>query len=137
VASALAGGLLACQTVDLGTPPSDINACRPSQQYFIDEIWPNVLNKDYGGKTCADAKCHDPGSGRPLTLVPPRDPGAIPLPPEWAANYRSASEQMNCSNVTSSELLVLPTGQRVHGGGTLFSLTDPEAGKIQMWVTAP
>ena len=37
---------LGCETVDLGHPPADINACRPSQQCFVDEIWPNFLAKD-------------------------------------------------------------------------------------------
>ena len=27
-----------CSTVDLGDPPADVNACRPSQQYFYDQI---------------------------------------------------------------------------------------------------
>jgi hypothetical protein len=143
----IAGGALlgavigagACETVDLGAPPRDINACRPSQQYFVDEIWPNVLSADYGGKHCYDSKCHDPASGRPLTLVanPMPMPAVIPLTMDWAANYRSATENMNCSNVEASDLIALPANLRTHGGGMLFSATGPEALKIQMWVTAP
>jgi hypothetical protein len=139
LAAALGALVAACETVDLGAPPSDVNACRPSQQFFIDEIWPNVLSADYGGKHCYDSKCHDAASGRPLTLVvpPANEPAAIPLPPTWAKNYRSATEQMNCANPSSSDLILLPTNTRTHGGGQLFKTTDPEALSIQMWVTVP
>ena len=135
VAAVICSGAGPCETVDLGPPPADVNACRPSQQFFIDEIWPNVLAKDYGGKHCYDASCHDMGSGRPLTLTVVSGPGTIPFPADWALDYRSASEQMNCSNVSASDLLSLPTGQRTHGGGKLFDVNDPEALAIQMWPT--
>lgn len=134
------GGLLGCETVELGTPPADVNACRPSEAYFVTEIWPNVLAKSYGGRKCADAKCHDPGSGRPLTLIanpqPAIDPAAIPtpLPEDWAKNYRSASEQMNCSNVSASALIELPTNTRVHGGGQLFKPDSMEVTSLTRWV---
>jgi hypothetical protein len=134
----------ACQTVDLGTPPADINACRPSQNYFVQQVWPNVLNKDYGGKKCSDSTCHDPSTGRPLSLIPnpmpaldPTMPAPQPLPDDWAANYRSTTEQMSCSDVTASSLIIYPTATRPHGGGKLFDITSPESLKIQMWVTAP
>lgn len=135
--AALAGALVGCETVNLGAPPADINACRPGQNFFVAEIWPNVLAKDYGGKHCYDAACHDVSSGRPLTLTIPMNAGAVPLPADWAANYRSASEHMNCTNVKASELLALPSGLRTHGGGKLFEEDGPEATLIQMWVGQP
>jgi hypothetical protein len=149
--AALVGGALgSCQTVDLGSPPADINACRPSQSFFVREVWPNVLAADYGGKHCSDAKCHDPASGRPLTLIAnpqpdlnagfdPMNPAPIPnpLPADWAANYRSASEQMNCSNPSASDLVARPTAQRTHGAPKLFGATDPPATTIEMWVSGP
>jgi hypothetical protein len=136
--AALLGALIgSCETVDLGSPPRDVNACRPSQQVFADDIWPNVLSADYGGKHCYDAKCHDPASGRPLTLIanpqPPTSP-PVPLVDDWGKNYRSATEQMNCSNVSSSALIIYPANLTLHGGGMLFSATGPEALKIQTWV---
>jgi hypothetical protein len=134
--AAAAGGLGACQTVDLGAPPADLNACRPGQMFFIDQIWPNVLAKDYNGKHCYDASCHD--NGKPLTLSVPIEAGAIPLPPDWSADYISASENMNCSNVKASQLLTVPSGvMGVHGGGTLFQPDGPEALLIEMWVSQP
>ena len=55
----LAAAAVACETVDLGPPPADVNACRPSQAFFIEQIWPNFLAKEYdGGKHCsADRDC--------------------------------------------------------------------------------
>jgi hypothetical protein len=140
VIGAAVGALGACETVDLGSPPADINACRPSQQFFIDQIWPNFLAKDYNGKHCYDVGCHDMGSGRPLTLVQiqPGDVGMVPLTGNWAMNYRSVTEQMNCTNVKSSALLAFPGGILNHGGGMLI---DPDKGPesllVQMWVTQP
>jgi len=141
VASALGA---ACQTVDLGTPPADINACRPSEAFYVQQIWPNVINKDYGGKKCTDSGCHDTiGRGR-LAQIPNPQPALdptmappLPLPADWEKNYRSATEVMNCSNVTASPLILFPTAMVSHGGGMFFSGTSPEALLIQMWVMAP
>ena len=138
---AAAGAIAACRTVDLGTPPADLNACRPSQFFFVSDIWTNVLSKDYGGKHCYDAGCHDAGSGRPLTLIPvagggggPGDAGVpLPLTGAMAANYVSAAEQMNCSNAATSDLLLLPTNQRTHGGQQLFPPISDEAQAIRDW----
>ena len=143
LAAALAvSALAACQTVDLGAPPADINACRPSQDFFVQQIWPNVLNKDYGGKKCSDSVCHDPSTGRPLSLIPnpmpaldPTMPAPTPLPDDWANNYRSTTEQMSCSDVSASNLIIYPTATRPHGGGMLFGAMSPEALLIQTWVT--
>jgi hypothetical protein len=135
LAAALA---LGCTTVDLGDPPADVNACRPSQAYFVETIWPMVLDVDYGGKRCTDATCHNTAAGRPLTLVHPTDPmPSLPLPMDWANNYRSTTEQMNCSNVSASSLIQFPTGQRTHGGGTLFATDSNEVTLIKAWISAP
>jgi len=66
----------ACQTVDLGAPPADVNACEPGQQWFIDQIWPNFLAQGYGGKHCYDVSCHAIGSPNGLILTVPVEPGA-------------------------------------------------------------
>ena len=49
---ALAGVVAAgCSTVNLGDPPADVNACRPSQDFFANGgMWDMFLDKDYGGK---------------------------------------------------------------------------------------
>lgn len=126
-----------CDVVALGPPPAGVNACRPGQQFFIEQIWPNVLGKDYGGKHCYDSKCHDAGSGRQLILTPPTSTGTIPFPPDWQSVYTSAAEQMQCSNVRASELLTRGSNQRTHGGGKLFESSGPEATLLEMWVAAP
>jgi hypothetical protein len=147
VAAAPALGAVACETVDLGNPPSDINACRPSQSYFVygtsadgggnNGIWRDLLDKDYGGKKCHDSACHGTGSTNSLRLTPPTcvpqmpmDPACpvpIPLTGEWADNYKSAAEEMNCSNVAASKLLEFPSGIQNHGGGKLFDRNAPNA----------
>ncbi|HVZ86613.1 MAG TPA: hypothetical protein VHG72_06580 [Polyangia bacterium] len=127
-----------CQTVDLGTPPADVNACEPSQQFFIDQIWPNFLGQTYtGGVHCYDSQCHDPGAGRQLSLTNPIEAGTVPLPTDWANNYASAASLMNCADPTSSLLLLVPEGGMSHGGGTLIMPNGPEATLIDMWVSAP
>ena len=132
-----AGAFGACETVDLGSPPADVNACRPSQQFFVDQIWPSFLAQDYGGKHCYDAQCHGGGSNNALKLTVPTGAGTVPLTLEWADDYRAATEQMNCANVASSPLLTRPSGIQTHGGGMLISPTGPEADLIKMWVSQP
>lgn len=126
----------ACGTVDVGPPLADVNACRPSQQFFADQIWPNYLTKDYGGRHCSDSHCHDTGSGRELVLTAPATPLATPLPPEWAAVYRSVTEQMLCTNVSSSPLIARPDGRQTHAV-KLIEPDGPEETLVKMWVGAP
>jgi hypothetical protein len=143
--AALAVTLGACETVDLGAPPADINACRPSQSFFVDAIWPMVMAQDYGGVHCYDSTCHGGASNNSLRLIFPPVTGVntttglvdIPLTGDWAANYKSTTQQMNCSNVAASKLLSLPTNQRPHRGGMLIMPDGPEAQLIQMWVSQP
>jgi hypothetical protein len=131
-----AGG---CETVDLGSPPADINSCRPSQQWFVDEIWPNVLALDTypNGVHCYDSACHGITAPNALDIIFPNVGASIPLTGDWEANYVSATEEMNCSNVAASRLLEYPSGLRTHGGGKLFEPTGNQAMLIKMWISAP
>ena len=113
-----------------------MNACRPSQQFFIERIWPEFLGKDYGGHRCSDAQCHGPSSPRMLLLPVPTSAPGLPLPSDWAAIYRGASEQMLCTEVVASPLLVRPSSVD-HGGGMLIDPNGPEAALLRMWVGAP
>jgi hypothetical protein len=128
--------LAACGTVDVGPPLADVNACRPSQAFFVGQIWPNFLAKDYGGKRCSDRTCHDSGSGRQLRLTMPTSAGTVPLPADWAVLYRSVTEQLLCTNVDSSPLLTRPDGRQTHGGGKLIEPRGAEATLVKMWVSA-
>jgi hypothetical protein len=128
--------LASCDTVDLGATPADVNACRPGQQYFMDHVWPDFLAKDYGGQHCYDARCHDPSSGRLLVLTPPTSAPALPLPADWAALYKSASAQTECTNATASPLVARPDGDQPHGGGMLIAPDGPEVTLVKAWITA-
>jgi hypothetical protein len=128
--------LVACDTVDVGPPLADVNACRPKPSFFVEQVWPNFLAKDYGGKRCSDRTCHDSGSGRQLVLTPPTSAGTVPLPPDWALVYRSVTEQLLCTNVDSSPLLTRPDGRQTHGGNKLIEPNGPEATLVKMWVNA-
>jgi hypothetical protein len=126
----------ACNTVDVGPPLADVNACRPSPSFFVEQVWPNFLNKEFNGKRCSDRSCHDASSGRQLVLTPPQSQGTVPLPPDWALVYRSATEQLLCTNVESSPLLTRPDGRQTHGGQKLIDPDGPEATLVKMWVNA-
>jgi hypothetical protein len=135
-AVALLGGLLSCDTVDLGTVPPGVNACRPSQSFFIQRIWPEFLTKDFGGKRCGDSSCHDAASPRVLKLPPPSSAATLPLPSDWLLVYTSAAEQMSCTDAGNSVLLNRPSSNG-HGGGRLFEPNGPEAMLLREWVAAP
>jgi hypothetical protein len=128
-------GVLACDTVDLGDPPADVNACRPSQQFFYERIWPEFLGKDHNGKHCSDTRCHDASSPRVLLLPVPTSQPGLPLPSDWAAVYKAASEQLLCTNVGASPLIARPSNPD-HGGTMLIDPNGPEAALVRMWVEA-
>jgi hypothetical protein len=125
----------ACETVDLGSPPADINACRPDPQFFYDRVWPEYLGREVSGKRCNDSGCHDSGSPRQLRIPAPTSTPSLPLPADWAAAYKSVTEQMSCTNVSSSPLVDRPS-RLDHGGGKLIEPDGPEVELIRMWVEA-
>ena len=127
--------LLGCDTVDLGVPPADVNACRPSQQFFYERIWPEFLGKEHNGKHCSDTRCHDASSPRVLLLPVPTSQPGLPLPTDWAAVYKAATEQMFCTNVSASPLIARPSNPD-HGGTMLIDANGPEAALVRMWVEA-
>ena len=132
----------ACSTVDLGDPPADVNACRPSQPFFVEHVWGEFLDQDHGGKTCKDSGCHDTASGRLLRLldVSMEEPPTFPLDPtsKWGLNYRSAAQQMICTNPRGSELFTRPAGLVTHGaaGALIDPVSGPEGPLLDMWVAA-
>ena len=130
--------LAGCDTVDLGATPADIGQCHPGQKFFVDQVWPNFLNKDYGGKHCNQASCHDgTGTGGALNLRAPATPLTYPMDTEWQQVFQNAAFQMHCSTPQSSPLVEYPDGLLTHGGGMLISQTGPEIDLIVQWVSAP
>jgi hypothetical protein len=128
-------GVQGCDTVDLGAPPADVNACRPSQQFFYERIWPEFLGKEHNGKRCSDTRCHDASSPRVLLLPVPTSTPGLPLPSDWAAVYKAATEQMFCTNVSASPLIARPSNPD-HGGMKLIESDGAEAALVRMWVEA-
>ena len=126
---------LGCDTVELGSPPAGVNACRPSQRFFVDRVWPEFLAQTYGQRRCSDAGCHDGASPRQLSLPPPTSAPTLPLPADWVAVYTSTAEQVLCTNALASPLLVRPSSTD-HGGTKLIEPQGPEALLVQMWVAA-
>lgn len=124
----------ACGSVDPGNAPADINACRPDRTFFYQRVWPEFLDKEYQGKRCADSRCHDRVSGRQLIIIPPTSAPGLPLPADWEALYKSVTEQLQCTNVSGSQLLTRPDGRQTHGGGKLIEPEGPEAAVVRAWV---
>ncbi len=137
VAGAVGLGLAAaCGTVDLGAPPADTNACRPSQKFFAQKIWPEFLSKDFGGKHCYDGGCHGAGSARIMVLNVPGGAPGVPLAAEWMDVYNAVTDQMFCTSVSASPLIERPSDIG-HGGGKLIEADGAEATLVKMWVAAP
>jgi hypothetical protein len=138
--AAAATTIAGCSTVDVGDPPADVNACRPSQQLFVDQVWPSYLAQSYSGKTCGDASCHA-SSNRPLHIVAPISTPTPTVPfaagSDWDLLYQSAANQMNCSDVAGSELYTKPSGLSQHDGGKLFEPAGPELTLLTRWVAGP
>ena len=78
------------------------------------------------------------GAERAATLIDPPTTRrhASRCTGDWANNYMTVTEEMNCSNVAASKLLEFPAGIRVHGGGKLIEPDGPEATLIKMWISA-
>ncbi len=134
LAVAVAGGLPACDTVDLETQPVGINRCRPDRAFFAERIWPQFLDKDFGGKRCTDARCHDASSGRQMILIRPTSAPTLPFAMDWEAVYKSVTNQMQCTSVLESDLVSRPDGRRTHGGGKLIEPDGPEVQLVLQWV---
>lgn len=134
-----AGG---CGTIDNGEPPADVNACRPSQQFFYERICPEYLAASYAGKTCMDASCHGSMSSSALKITlgscAEDAPPAIPFVggSNWLSSYQSTARVMSCTDVNGAALYTNPSGQAMHPGGKLFEPGGPEFELLQEWVTS-
>jgi hypothetical protein len=113
--------------------------------FFVSSIWPEFLGKTYAGnQTCGQSSCHDAPSGRLLRVVEPASvsgaapPPTFPLAPgsDWEIDYRSAVQQMICTNSRGSELYTRAAGLRSHAPGKLIEPDGPEAILLDMWVAA-
>ena len=141
-AAAAVGGAVTvagCSTVDLGDSPADINACRPSQRYFVDHIWPELLNMTFEGKTCGQSDCHGTQARQLVVIAPTSTPTPpVPLPPgsDWETLYISTTRQLRCNNIRGSDLYTRPTGIAKHDPGKLIDEATLED-LLLGWVAAP
>jgi hypothetical protein len=126
IGAALAG----CPTVDLGDTPEGIASCNPmgGLPYFQDQIWPMYLNSSDPTKTCIRSGCHDKTDSAGGMGYDPT------VPIDYADNYAVAQVQLSCGNPTSSLLLTKPLDQMSgHGGGQIFTMSDPEYSIFLNW----
>ncbi|HUJ57356.1 MAG TPA: hypothetical protein VLX92_02650 [Kofleriaceae bacterium] len=108
-----------CPTVDLGDDPPDIGLCNPNGglDYFHAQMWPNYLHPQGSPADCAQSsQCHLVAHGLELDPTMPDD-----------VNYRAAQAYLNCGSPAASQLLTYPlAGVDPHGGGDLFTTSDPQ-----------
>jgi hypothetical protein len=112
--------LAGCPTVDLGDPPADIGQCNPAMglPYFMTQIQPSYLKIGDATNGCAQSSfCHAEAHGLAL------DPTGMDV----QANYRVSQGYLNCGDAMASPFLTRPlAGIDGHGGGDLFTTSDPQ-----------
>lgn len=110
---AMAVVLTGCPDVDLGENPPDPPTCRPSESYFVDTIWPQMLDPADTSRSCVGAAgCHRTTDGRGPLRLDVSDP---------ASNYQVVTRFLNCGSPLDSALWTKPvSGVDPHGGGDLF-----------------
>lgn len=124
-------GLAGCPTIDLGEDPSNPALCRPDPAYFRDQIWNDYIT--IGGAQSEDSciragGCHAEADGRSGLRLDATEP--IDL----ERNYQVVIRFLNCSARDSSSFLTRPlAGEDQHGGGDLFSTSDPQYATFQGW----
>jgi hypothetical protein len=123
----LAITLCGCPTVDLGDTPPDIGLCNPSKglAYFTSDIEPKFYKLTDTTSGCARSSgCHDQSHGLTLDRTPGMD----------SINYKVTQAYLNCGNPFASELLTKPmAGVEGHGGGDLFTMSDPQVMTFLDW----
>lgn len=122
-------GLAACPTIDLGEDPSNPAVCRPDPQYFREVIWPQYLAPADTSKSCVNATgCHSQSTGRSALRLD------ASMSPDLDRNYQIAIRFLNCGTPSASPLLTKPlAGQDSHGGGDVFTSSDPAVATFEGW----
>lgn len=123
------GCLAACPTIDLGEDPSNPGVCRPDPAYFRNEMWPKYIAVADPMKSCIGRSgCHSESDGRSGLRF---DSSATP---DLERNYQVAVRFLNCGTPSASTLYTRPlAGEDSHGGGDIFSSTDPQAAVFEGW----
>jgi hypothetical protein len=118
-----------CPTVDLGDDPVEPGVCRPDPTYFRERIWPEYLAQPAMAQTCVGrAGCHGEADGRSALRLDNVDPI------DFGRNYQVVTRFLNCGTPEASSLFTKPlAGQDPHGGGDLFTATDPTVAVFEGW----
>jgi hypothetical protein len=130
--------LAGCPTVDLGEEPADVGMCTPNGgiQYFQNQMWMGYIHNTANncGNShnmpcdCARAGCHpSPGGAGGLSFD-------TNVPAMFATDFMAATNFTSCTNPTASLLLTKPlAGIDGHGGGDLFTMSDPQYQLFLNW----
>lgn len=111
-------------TFDGGVLLPDGGVCVSTSLYYGEVAWPAVLS------TCVT--CHTTGGaadGTRFQLRPLASPSAL------GQNLASTTSALSLETDGQKHLLLKPTGQLSHGGGTLFALDSEEADVIRRLIT--
>jgi hypothetical protein len=129
VAIACVPALAGCPTVNLGDTPAGIGVCNPTEglAYFQAMIWPMYLDPPNQTTTCVRSGCHDKiDSAGGMGLDPT-------LPINYQGNYQIVQPQLDCESPDASQLLTKPLNLYGHGGGAVFTVSDPEYSLFLNW----
>ena len=115
-AALFAGG---CPTVDLGDEPVAPGACRPSEGYYRDVVWPDYLAPESPERSCVSAPgCHRDTDGRSALRLIVEEPLSDQ---DHRTNYDVVTSFLSCGSPQTSPLLSKPEeGRNPHGGGDIF-----------------
>ena len=134
VSFALAG----CPVVDLGETPPGIGVCDPNGNidYFKTMMWDGYIHNtatNCGPShnmscDCARSGCHlAPGGAGGLGF-------SLNVPQDFPLDYQAAQHELICGTPDASKLLTRPiSGIDPHGGGDIFSMSDPQYQLFEGW----
>jgi hypothetical protein len=107
---------------------------------FEANVFP-VLTNPIGGKTCSDVGCHyinyATGAGGTTGGGFKVDPTAVAntSSPDMLKDYLAAKGFADLNSPANSRLLLKPLGAVGHGGGVIFSSTDPNYLAMLAWIS--
>ncbi len=87
------------------------------------------IQKDIDKSCATSSGCHGTGSTNPPAFIMGATAAA-----DVMANYTAFTGAANQAAPANSDVLQYPDGQKPHGGGTVFSMTDPIYQRWLKWI---